>query len=299
MKSALLRLTPLAAVVFLAAGCSKQPALDPAVVAEHRSRLELAEEPDGAQTVLEVRQAMYGETPPDEHSHVHEASGEDHVHAAVEQHADEQASDVAAAENPTVAETGDTPGAADDHAEHEHSHDASDADHADHDHADHDHADHDHADHDHAAEDHDHADHDHESDAQPAKAPIQDELSVVMVGPVGGLPNPSEQSHPEFPFAQGKAMFFLADPEAVAEMEEHEHQHAPGEECSFCAAHAGDSAHLLAVVRFADSEGKLLAVDVRELFDLKEKETVVVQGKAKVDPSGLLTVDATGLYVRR
>jgi hypothetical protein len=124
-------------------------------------------------------------------------------------------------------------------------------------------------------------------------------MDVVLVGAVGGVANPSQQSHPEFPFAQGKAVFFLADPEAVALVEEHVHQHAPGEECSFCAAHAGDSAHMLAVVKFADEQGKPLPIDARELFDLKEKDTVVVRGKAKIDPSGMLTVDATGLYVRR
>jgi hypothetical protein len=121
----------------------------------------------------------------------------------------------------------------------------------------------------------------------------------VMVGSVGGVPNPTDQSHPDFPFAKGKAVFFLADPEAVAEMEEHEHKHAPGEECAFCAAHAAESAHLIAVVQFADENGKPLNIDVRDLFDLKVKETVVVKGKAKVAPGGMLTVDATGLYVRR
>jgi hypothetical protein len=82
-------------------------------------------------------------------------------------------------------------------------------------------------------------------------------------------------------------------------MEEHEHKHAPGEECAFCAAHAADSAHLIAVVQFADEKGRPLAVDSRDLFDLKEKETVVVRGKARIAPGGMLTVDATGLYVRR
>jgi hypothetical protein len=82
-------------------------------------------------------------------------------------------------------------------------------------------------------------------------------------------------------------------------MEEHEHKHAPGEECAFCLAHAGDSAHMLAVVQFADEKGKPLAIDARDLFDLKEKETVVVRGKAKIAPGGMLTINATGLYVRR
>jgi L-lactate utilization protein LutC len=122
---------------------------------------------------------------------------------------------------------------------------------------------------------------------------------VVLVGSVGGVPNPSDQSTPDFPFAKGQAIFFLVDPEFAAEAEEHAHTHAEGEECAFCAAHAADSAHAIAVVQFADEKGKPLAVDARDLFDLKEKETVVVKGKAKAAANGMITVDATGLYVRR
>jgi hypothetical protein len=121
----------------------------------------------------------------------------------------------------------------------------------------------------------------------------------VLVGVVGGIPNPSPQSHPQFPFAPGEAMFFLADPEAVAELEEHGHQHAPGEECAFCAAHAADATALVTGVTFHDEAGKVVPIDVRELFDLKEKDVVVVQGKARVRPHGMISVDATGLYVRR
>lgn len=236
--------------LFMIAGCSN-PALDPAVLAAHRTRLELAEEPDGAQTVLEVRQVMFGEEP-----------------AEVDEHADHEHEDG-------------------EHADHEHD----EAEHADDEQADHDHD----GDgvQDHAAEDHDRA------IADANKKPVIDELDVVLVGSVGGVPNPSDQSYPEFPFSKGQAVFFLAEPEAVAEIEEHAHVHADGEECAFCAAHAADSAHMLAVVQFTDEHGKTLPVDVRDLFDLKEKETVVVRGKAKVDPSGMLIVDATGLYIRR
>jgi hypothetical protein len=228
-----------------AVGCSRQAMVDPALVAEHRARLALAEEPDGAQTVLEVRKVMFGEDA--EEAEDHEPEGE--VHADEErEHSDEE------------------------HAEGEHA----DTEHADH-------------------------DHDHEGDAEKevAKTPVVSEMDVVLVGAVGGVPNPSEQANPEFPFNKGRAAFFLADPEFVAEAEEHAHQHAEGEECAFCEAHAHESAHALALVQFPDELGRPLAVDARDLFELKEKETVVVRGKAKIDPSGLLTVDATGLYVRR
>ena len=83
------------------------------------------------------------------------------------------------------------------------------------------------------------------------------------------------------------------------ENEESGHSHAPGEECAFCAAHAADNTSLLAMVRFMDEDGNVLRIDVRELFDLEAKETVVVVGTAQVVEGGMLVVDATGLYIRR
>ena len=224
--------------------------MDPAEVAQHRTALALAEEPDGAQTVLDVRAAMFGKEPAE--------PAED---PADGEHADEHAEDGEHAEEHAEGEA-DT-----EHAEGEHAHD------------------------------HEHADHDHSHEHAEDKKPVIDEMEVVLVGMVGGVPNPSAQSHPDFPFVENQAMFFLADPKAVAELEEHSHHHAPGEECAFCAAHAPDA--LVAVVQFKGKNGKPLRVDARELFELKEKETVVVKGTARIAPGGMMTVDATGLYARR
>jgi hypothetical protein len=230
------------------AGCSGGAKVDPAEVARQRTRLTLAEEPDGAQTVLDIRAVMFGEDPAALHAEL------EHEHA--EEHA-------------------------------EHTEETADAEHTEEGHG-------------HAKEEHEHAGEEHEHVAlDPDAKPKLAEMDVVLVGTVGGVPNPTTQSHPEFPFAKGEAMFFLSDPEAAAEFAEHGHQHAPGEECAFCAAHAADAAALLAVVQFHDEKGKLLSVDARELFDLKEKETVVVRGKARIVPGGMLAVEATGLYVRR
>jgi len=219
-------------------GCSGAK-VDPAEVARQRSRLALADEPDDAQTVLDVRAVMYGKDP-------------DELKAELQ-------------------------------LTHDHE-DGEDAGHSDESHE--------------AAHDDDHG-HAPPSEQKPAAEPTIKEMDVVIVGSVGGVPNPTSQSHPEFPFAKGEAMFFLADPEAAEEFAEHGHQHAPGEECAFCAAHAADSTELLAVVQFHDENGKVLSVDARDLFDLKEKETVVVRGKARIAPGGMLAIDATGLYVRR
>ena len=266
-------------------GCSK-PALDPAVVAKHRTALVLEEEPDGAQTVLEVREVMYGA--PAETGVPHDHDGDGVADHAPEDHPAEEG----AAEEAGHDHDGD--GKAD-HAAEDHAHEGEAHDHDGDGKADHAAEDHDHT-HEGEGHDHDHADHDH---AHESKAPLVEELDVILVGSVGGVPNPSDQSTPDFPFAKGQAIFFLVDPEVAAEAEEHAHTHAPGEECAFCAAHAADSAHAIAVVQFADEKGKPLPVDARDLFELKEKETVVVKGKAKATANGMITVDATGLYVRR
>jgi hypothetical protein len=223
----------------LLGGCGKTASVDPAVLASQREKFTLAEEPDEAMTVVEVRRTMFGLPPEAAHDHEHEAAAD---------------------------------------AEHE----EPGEDHSDHDHADHDH--------DHAAES--------GTEAQPLE-PVHKELEVVLLGTVGGIPNPSAQSQPEFPFIRGKAMFVLADPEVVDEIGEHGHQHAPGEECAFCASHAADLSDALAVVQLKDDHGRVVSVDARELFDLKEKDAVVVKGVARISAGDTLTVDATGVYVRR
>ncbi len=190
-------------------GCGQSRAsIDPELLAKHRADFTLAEEPDGAQVVPEVRDALL--------------------------------------------ETGD-----------------------EHDHADHD-------------------DHDHDHEVIQATDPIE----VVLVGQIGGLSNPWKETQPDFPFARNQAAFFLADPQAVVENEESGHSHAPGEECAFCEAHATDRSAMLAMVRFLDKNGKVLQADVRQLFDVKENDTVVIQGTARVLEGGMMVVDATGLYIR-
>jgi hypothetical protein len=52
-------------------------------------------------------------------------------------------------------------------------------------------------------------------------------------------------------------------------------------------------------VRFMDENGKVLPIEARQLFDLKEKDTVVIQGTARIVDGGMMVVEANGLYVRR
>jgi hypothetical protein len=253
-------------------GCDMpDSAVSPAVVAEHRGRLTLAEEPDGVQTVLDVREALLGESVAahDEHAgHDHDEHADDeHAGHDHDEHADEE------------------------HAGHDHDEHADD-EHAGHDHDEH--ADDEHAGHDHE-DSHEHA-HQHEEVVEVEQA---GPIDVLMVGTIGGLANPWEETQPNFPFAKNQASFFLADPGAVAELEASGHVHAPGEECAFCAAHAADGSSMLAMVQFADENGDILPIGIPQMFDVKEQDTVVIQGKARIVAGGMMIVDATGIYVRR
>lgn len=150
---------------------------------------------------------------------------------------------------------------------------------------------------------HDHAEHsenaeEHGHDASATAGPAGP-ISVSMVGVVGGLTNPWQKTEPDFPFVEGRAKFFLADPGGVAAHQAEGHSHAPGEDCAFCAAHASDDTELLAVVQFEDKDGQVIRRDARQLFDLKGSETVVVLGTARIVEGGLLVVEADALYVRR
>ncbi len=221
-------------------GCSQSGSgADAALVAKYRPLLTMADEPDGAQLIPEVRAALLGES--EQHT--------EEEHAEHEQHEGE------------------------DHEEHAHD------EHEGHDHAGHDHAGHEHA---------------HEAVTKTTEA-----IEVVLVGKIGGLANPWQETQPDFPFATNQAAFFLSDPQAVVENEESGHSHAPGEECAFCEAHAADNSELLAMVRFVDEKGGVLRMDVRELFEVSANDTVVVRGSARVVAGGMMVVDATGLYVRR
>ena len=132
----------------------------------------------------------------------------------------------------------------------------------------------------------------------------------------------------DFPWDAGKAAFVMSDPsadfDAVAEesaehaSDDHDHS-AEGDDhaeeavasddstekksahkddcpCPFCAN--GKTAPPQAIVQFLGENGEPIAIDARELFDLKGDEIVVVEGTARM-LVGMLMVDAKKIYVRR
>jgi hypothetical protein len=134
---------------------------------------------------------------------------------------------------------------------------------------------------------------------KPAEGPQE----VVIIGKVGGVPNPWKQAQPDYPWSPKQAQFVMADAAAAAEVEDHSHAHDhddPDHDCPFCAE--GAASQVVAVVCFKDEAGQVIPIDARQLFELKGEETVVVRGKAHLvgnAKDGVLMVDADGLYVRR
>lgn len=113
----------------------------------------------------------------------------------------------------------------------------------------------------------------------------KDKQEIVVVGRIGGRVNP---------WVKGTAVFPIVD-RSLKPCNE-----LPGDTCKtpwdYCCETNVPKATVL--VMFVDANGKVIKKDPRELFDVKELSTVVVQGTAKRDQAGNVTVLATNLYVR-
>jgi hypothetical protein len=108
---------------------------------------------------------------------------------------------------------------------------------------------------------------------------------IVIVGRIGGNKNP---------WVDGRAAFSIVDLDAKPCNE------IPGDKCpapwDYCCE--DNLASKTTLVKFNDDNGKLVAAGAKELFGLKELDTVVISGKAKVDDAGNVTVMAESMFVR-
>lgn len=126
------------------------------------------------------------------------------------------------------------------------------------------------------------------------------EGEVVLVGRIGGLPNPWKESEPDFPWKKNQATLFLVDPATAAEFADHstdDPDHA--ESCPFCARAAENATGSIATVTFTGPQGKPIEVGAAELLDVEENDLVVVRGQSKILPGDLVVVMADGIYVRK
>lgn len=117
------------------------------------------------------------------------------------------------------------------------------------------------------------------------RADAKDQQDVVVIGRIGGRLDP---------WIKGTAAFPIVDRSlrACSEIE--------GDTCptpwDFCCESNLPAATVL--VKLVDETGKTIKQDPRTLLDVKELQTVVVQGKVRRDKDGNITVLASHLHVR-
>jgi hypothetical protein len=121
---------------------------------------------------------------------------------------------------------------------------------------------------------------------------------VVISGQIGGMSNLWPEQHPKFPWYEGQASFFLVDSKIASQFAAHAKHHGAGHNCAFCQALAEKNATAIAVVNFVDEKGEIIRTDARELLGLKENQTVIVRGKAKLLGGAMLVIDADGVYTK-
>lgn len=117
-----------------------------------------------------------------------------------------------------------------------------------------------------------------------ARQQSENDEAVTLVGVVGGRTQP---------FVDGLAAFTIVDPKVP--------YCAPDEGCAtpwdYCCETEAVKDNI-ATVKVVDAEGKPVATDARELLNVKELSTVVVEGTAQRDEQGNLSVLAKKVFVR-
>jgi len=116
-------------------------------------------------------------------------------------------------------------------------------------------------------------------------AAAQDGDQVAVVGRIGGEVKP---------WVEGLAMFNIVDTSLVPCNE------IPGDQCpnpwDYCCA--SDLAEGRTSVKVVDKQGEIVAEDARRLLSVTELQTVVIQGTARRDQNGNVTLEAHGVFVQ-
>lgn len=132
-----------------------------------------------------------------------------------------------------------------------------------------------------------------------AGQPDAADREVVVVGRIGGMPNPWPDAHADYPWYPGQASLFLVDLDTSRQFAPHMKKHGANTgNCVFCRRLAEKNAHAIAVVNFVDESGNILPADARKLLNLRPGQTIVVRGSAELLGGTMLVVNADALYVR-
>jgi hypothetical protein len=121
-------------------------------------------------------------------------------------------------------------------------------------------------------------------DVMALRSDVKDLEDVVVIGRIGGRENP---------WVNGTAAFPIVDRSLTPCSEiEGDTCATPWDYC--CESNLADATVL---VMFVDEDGKAIKQDPRELLHVKELQTVTVQGRAKRDEAGNVTILASKLHV--
>ena len=113
----------------------------------------------------------------------------------------------------------------------------------------------------------------------------KNEDDIVVFGRIGGIQ----------PWIKGLSVFTLVD-SALTPCNERPDDTCPPPWDYCCEADLAANQTLIKVV---DKQGMPLELGAQELLDVKELQTVVVQGKVQRDTAGNLSVLASGVFIRR
>ena len=117
-----------------------------------------------------------------------------------------------------------------------------------------------------------------------ARKSVKDDQAVTLIGVIGGSTEP---------FVDGLAAFTIVDAK-VPYCSADEGCPTPWDYCCTQDQVKGN----IATVKIVDDAGKPVADDARKMLNVKELSTVVVQGTARRDDQGNLTVAASKVFVR-
>jgi hypothetical protein len=120
-----------------------------------------------------------------------------------------------------------------------------------------------------------------------ARESVEDGEEVVILGRIGGSADP---------WIEGRAIFTLVD-NSLKSCDQ-----IPGDNCpvpwDYCCA-TDKLPQASALVKVVDESEQPVKTDARELLGVRELTEVVVQGKAKRDDGGNLTVLASKIHVKK
>ncbi len=116
---------------------------------------------------------------------------------------------------------------------------------------------------------------------------VADKESVTVLGRIGG---------DRHPFVEDVAAFMIVDRKLKPCNE------IEGDNCPYPWDYCCDSDELpknLMTVKFLDDKGQVVPIDAKQLFQLKELQTVVVTGELQKTKDGSVALVAEKMYVRK